>query len=215
MDLKIFGWNIFYTQIERGISRMKVKNVRGLKQGITLIATALCAGILTCLGYSNAAAAQLNATGSAAPAAQIKPVVSINVLMVSFVDQAADAIWTAAANPPKKACEWEQVEYRAIQLATTGTLLKVGGTGPKDLGWTNSPAWAPFADRMTEMALAAAQAAKNKDLAAIKTVGDELILNCEGCHRAFKPDIPSQGIITHLSHARPLSEGLGPKCRDK
>ena len=68
-----------------------------------------------------------HASEPAAPS-QIYPPVSINVLMVMFVDQAADAIWAAAVYPPKGKCEWEQVEYRATELATTGTLLRLGGT---------------------------------------------------------------------------------------
>ena len=70
--------------------------------------------------------------GQAEPPAPIKPVTTFNVLMVRFVDQASDAIWDAATTPPKKACAWEQVEFHATQLATTGTLLRVGGTGPMD-----------------------------------------------------------------------------------
>lgn len=177
--------------------------------------TVLCTVIVTFLAHSRPAGAQQSASVPAARAAQIKPVVSINVLMVKFVDQAADAIWTAAVHPPKRACAWEQVEYRATQLATTGTLLRVGGTGPLDMQWSQEPNWAPFADKMSTLALAAAQAARERNVAAIKTVGDELILNCEACHRAFKPEIPTQNIITHLSHAVPLAEGLPPNCRDK
>jgi hypothetical protein len=161
-----------------------------------------------------AAAAPVTPPVASAPAATpIKPVVSINVLMVKFVDQAADAIWTAAVKPPKNACEWEQVEYRATQLATTGTLLKVGGTGPKDLQWRNSPGWAAYAEHMSDYALQAARAAASKDLPALKAVGDQLILNCEACHRAFKPDIPTQGIATHLAHTSPSAEGLISTCR--
>jgi hypothetical protein len=154
------------------------------------------------------------ATSAAAPAAApIKPVVSINVLMVKFVDQAADAIWTAAVKPPKNQCEWEQVEYRATQLATTGTLLKLGGTGDKDMQWRNSAGWAGFADNMSAFALQAAQAAAAKDLPTLRTLGDKLILNCEACHRAFKPELPTQGIATHLAHASPSAEGLITTCR--
>jgi hypothetical protein len=135
--------------------------------------------------------------------------------MVVFVDQAADALWTAAVYPPKRACVWEQVEYRATQLATTGVLLKPGGTGSHDMQWANSPDWVPFADNMTQYALAAAQAAKNKDLAEIKTLGDALIANCEASHRAFKPDLPTQGIATHLTHGVPLSQRLSTRSRDQ
>jgi hypothetical protein len=154
------------------------------------------------------------ASALAAPAAlQIKPVVSINVLMVKFVDQAADAIWTAAVRAPKNQCEWEQVEYRATQLATTGTLLKIGGTGPKDMQWRNSAGWAAFADNMTGFALQAARAAASKDMPTLSAVGDKLILNCEACHRAFKPELPTQGIATHLAHTSPSAEGLISTCK--
>jgi hypothetical protein len=169
----------------------------------------LCAGVVACLWTTEKSAAQT----SALVAAPIKPVVSVNVLMVKFVDQAADAVWTAAVHPPARACEWQQVEYRAIQLATTGTLLREGGTGPLDMQWRDSPRWGFFADKMSSLALAAAQAARDKDVGAMRKVGDELIRNCEACHRQFKPEIPTQNISTHLSHAVPLAEDLPPNCR--
>jgi hypothetical protein len=178
--------------------------------GIQAASAAGCVAVLMLLGAGVPAFAQ-----QADAVMPIKSVVSVNVLMVKFVDQAADAIWTAAVKPPKNACEWEQVEYRATQLATTGTLLKLGGTGPRDMQWRNSSGWAPFADHMTDLALRAAQAAVNKDLPALKAVGDELILNCEACHRAFKPAIPTQGIATHLAHTSPSTEGLITTCPRK
>ena len=181
------------------------------KQRIVAAGVVLCAGVVTFLGTTEKTAAQ----PAAVVAAPIKPVISVNVLMVKFVDQAADAIWTAAVHPPGRACEWQQVEYRAIQLATTGTLLRVGGTGPLDMQWRDSPRWAFFADRMSSLALAGAQAARDKDVGAMSKVGDELILNCEACHRQFKPGIPTQNINTHLSHAVPLAEDLPPNCRAK
>jgi len=190
---------------------MNSTKVWALKKGAIVIGIG-CASALALLGYDRPAAAQQY---KAVAAAQIKPVISVNALMVKFVDQAADTIWTAAVHPPKRECEWQQVEYRATQLATTGTLLRVGGTGPLDMQWRDSPRWAPFADKMTALALAAAQAAREKNVAAIKTDGDALILNCEACHRAFKPEIPSQNIVTHLSHAVPLAEDLPPNCRIK
>jgi hypothetical protein len=177
-----------------------------------IIATVTASGVLAALAVLMAGTPALAQQGTPA-AAPIRPVVSVNVLMVKFVDQAADAIWTAAVKPPKSACEWEQVEYRATQLATTGTLLKVGGTGPKDMLWRDSPGWAAFADHMTDYALQAAQAATRKDLPALKAVGDKLILNCEACHRAFKPEIPTQGIATHLAHTSRSAEGLITTCR--
>jgi hypothetical protein len=174
---------------------------------------ALCAVVALGLIADAPAYAQPAAPAASPPAGDIQPVISINALMVKFVDQAADVIWSAAVDPPKRTCEWDQVEFRATQLATTGTLLRVGGTGPLDMQWRNSPNWAPYADNMTRIALQAARAATNRNIVALKKAGNALVLNCEACHRQFKPAIPTQNILTHLSHAVPLAEDLPPNCR--
>src|SRR4249919_2791611 len=138
-------------------------------QTLRAMGPGLLAGALLLSGCNQApapeaAAPEARTSAAAVPAAQIEPAISFNQLMVKFVDQAADPIWNAAVTPPKTDAEWEQVEYHAIQLATTGTLLRVGGTGSMDKEWASAPDWAPFADKMTQAALAAAQAAVNKDV---------------------------------------------------
>ncbi len=175
-----------------------------------------CGLALAALAGGVAAAAEppTPAPEAAAKASPIKPVTTFNILMVQFVDQAADAIWDAGVSPPKANCAWEQVEYHAIQLATTGTLLRVGGTGPLDNQWAAKPRFGLLADRMTDYALDAAKAAREKNAKALKIAGDNLVANCETCHRNFKPDIPTQNITTHLSHA---NAAVTPKieCKDK
>jgi hypothetical protein len=192
--------------------KMRLRNIFLSLPRLVMVGAAL--SVSAAAGGLDAAAVPEGAASSTV-VATIEPVVSVNVLMVKFVDQAADSIWTAAVHPPQRTCEWEQIEYRATQLAMTGTLLKIGGTGPMDMHWKASPAWTPFADKMTALALAAAKAAKEKNTTAIKKIGDELIVNCEACHRAFKPEIPTQNISTHMSHAVPLADGLPPNCRAK
>lgn len=164
----------------------------------SIVATT-CVITAGCSGEPPAAPPNEPAAATAAPAPPIAPVISFNRLMVDFIDQVADPIWNAAVTPPQSDAEWEQVEYHAIQLAMTGPLLRLGGTGPMDAEWTASPGWAPFTDKMTEAALAAAQAARNKDVAAIQAAGDQIVLNCEGCHREFKLDLPTEGLATHLA----------------
>jgi hypothetical protein len=176
--------------------KMKLDQLLRVSGPVALAGTLLLAA---CSQAPAPEAAKPTATASATGAPPIKPAISFNVLMVKFVDQAADSVWTAAVEPPKTAADWEQVEYHATQLAATGTLLRVGGTGARDMEWTNSPGWATFTDKMTESALAAAQAAKAKDVAALQKAGDNLVLNCEGCHREFKLDLPTEGLATHLS----------------
>src|SRR5262249_53682565 len=65
--------------------------------------------------------------------------VSLNVLMVKFVDQAADPVWEAAVTQPKTDLDWEQVEYHATQLATSGALMQLVGPGPRDAEWVHQP----------------------------------------------------------------------------
>lgn len=167
--------------------------------GPTAIASALLLSACSQAPAPEAAKPAADAAINPTAAPPIKPAISFNVLMVKFVDQVADSVWNAAVEPPKTDADWDQVEFHATQLATTGTLMRVGGTGPKDMEWTNSPGWASFTDKMTEGALAAVQAAKTKDLAALRKAGDDIVLNCEGCHREFKLDLPTEGLATHLT----------------
>ncbi len=177
-----------------------MKHVQALRAtGLCVLASALLLAGCNQAPAPESAPAETRTAASAVPAAEIQPAISFNQLMVKFIDQAADPIWNAAVTPPKSDAEWEQIEYHAIQLATTGTLLRVGGTGSMDMEWASAPDWAPFADKMTQAALAAAQAAKNKDVAALQAAGDDIVLNCEGCHRAFKLELPTEGLATHLA----------------
>lgn len=176
-----------------------MKSAHLLRMSPVALASALLLAACSQAPAPEAAAPAADTTASASTAPPIKPAISFNVLMVKFVDQAADPVWTAAVEPPKSDAEWETVEYHATQLAVTGTLMRVGGTGPMDMEWTNSPGWASFTDKMTEGALAAVQAAKAKNVAALQKAGDDIVLNCEGCHREFKLELPTEGLATHLT----------------
>lgn len=126
----------------------------------------------------------------------VTPAVSINALMVSSIDHAAHEIWDAAAEPPKTEQEWQELDYHAIQLAALGTMITVGGTGPADAGWVGLPDWQRYSQQMTDAGVAARRAAEAKDVAAISSVGDTLVMVCENCHEQFKPDSPTEG-LTH------------------
>jgi hypothetical protein len=49
------------------------------------------------------------------------------------------------------------------------------------------------------------EAAKTKNLELLGTAADALVASCEGCHDAFKPELPTEGIMhlpdyDHLYH---------------
>ncbi|MGI9258492.1 MAG: hypothetical protein ACR2QQ_06640, partial [Gammaproteobacteria bacterium] len=124
---------------------------------------------------------------------------SINAMMVALVDHSAHEIWEAGSAATLTSQEWQIAEQHAIQLAASGTLIALGGTGVADLGWVAAPEWQQWSQRMTEAALAARTAIQDTDQDALSNAGSTLIDTCEGCHQVFKPDIPTEG-MTHVPH---------------
>src|SRR5215468_1177129 len=111
-------------------------------------------------------------TAAAPPAPQaagiVKPPVplpiSINALMVAQVDHAGHELWDAGkeGHAPKTAQDWEEIEHHAMQLAAAATLVSLGGTGQADLGWVVKPDWKPLAQKLSDTAMTAAEAAHAK-----------------------------------------------------
>ena len=135
------------------------------------------------------------------PTLAVPPAISINAAMVGLVDHASHAIWDTGieGQAPQTDRDWETIAHYAIQLATAGTWITLGGTGPEDAGWVQQPNWATYTREMTDGALAALEAAHGKNLDALSTAGDQIVEACERCHTQYKPDLPTEG-ITHPHH---------------
>lgn len=148
--------------------------------------------------------------GPAAPARDIEtpqavvPHVSINQVMVSMVDNAGHVLWDVEREgmAPKDDADWLEVESHAAQLAAAATLIQLGGTGQADAGWIRQAGWREHAEMMGGAAVAAMEAARSRNLEALVKANGELVASCENCHRAFKPELPSEGIL----HQRPHSD---------
>jgi len=122
--------------------------------------------------------------------------VSINALMVTLIDHSAHYIWDySAMNRRITDEEWQTVEYYAIQLAGSGPLITLGGAGDMDNAWVTSPVWTALSRDMTNAAMKALEAAGEKDKLKLGLAGDDLVDSCEGCHEAFKPTLPTEGIL--------------------
>ena len=139
------------------------------------------------------------AAGEAAPTTA-KPEVSINAVMVALVDHAGHQLWNVETEgkAPKTDADWANVEEHAVQIAAAGPAITVGGTGPSDAVWVKSPSWHGYAQRMSDAGVAAMNAAKSKDFSALVKANGQLVESCVGCHKEFKPDLPTEGIVhTH------------------
>jgi cytochrome c556 len=141
---------------------------------------------------------------AAQAASPVTPRLSVNALMVTMIDNAGHVLWDAEREgfAPKDEADWLELEDHATQLAAAGTLIQLGGTGQADMGWIRQRGWNESADAMTEAALAALAAAKIRNLEGVRKANGELVDSCESCHKAFKPELPTEGI----AHQRPHSD---------
>ena len=169
--------------------------------GLTLGATVL---LLT--GCNAAEKPQAATPASVAPPAQpaVMPAVSVNALMVAWMDNSAHVLWNVEkpGRAPKNDADWLDIQEHATQLAAAGTLIQLGGTGQADPGWVKTPDWKTHSQTLTNAALDAIKAAKAKDQAALVKANGQLVESCESCHKEFKPELPSEGISHHPPHER-------------
>jgi hypothetical protein len=130
--------------------------------------------------------------------------VSINALMVTWIDNAGHVLWDVEKKgfAPKDEADWIELEDHATQLLAAGSLIQMGGTGQADPGWVRQVGGKTNAQALTAAALADLSAAKSRNLEAVIRANGDLVAACEGCHKAFKPELPSEGIV----HQHPHSE---------
>jgi hypothetical protein len=162
-----------------------------LRRNVTSLVAALSAVMIlpAVLGMT------LASTTNAAEAEPVEMPVSVNAVMVTFVDHAAHHIWDyASMERDIRDDEWRIIEYYAIQLAAAGPLLTLGGTGEFDMAWKAAPQWPEKARNMSTIAQQGIIAAQDQDRTSLRAVANDLTDSCEGCHTLFKPDLPSEGI---------------------
>lgn len=139
---------------------------------------------------------------AAGTAAAVLSPVSINAEMVRVVDPAAHQLWNAEQPEmaPKTDADWENIVQHATQIAAAGAVIRLEGPGPNDRTFVQHPDWQEFARAVSSAGVAALHAAEAKSQQALVTANGQLVEACEGCHKRFKPALPSEGIMH--AHAR-------------
>jgi hypothetical protein len=126
--------------------------------------------------------------------------ISINALMVTTVDHIAHDIWEGGnKSNALTGQEWQFINEYAYQLQAAATLVSLGGTGQADRGWVTSPAWQDWARKLRDAGVTVTRAVDSKNQMALRSAGDALVDVCEGCHKEFKPALPTEGIL-HVPH---------------
>jgi hypothetical protein len=172
------------------------------------IAKILSAATVCGVAIAMTGCAKTEAPAPVAAAPAFKLPVSLNEVMVALVNHSADPIWIAEHDPPKDDKGWRELERHALQLQVAGALLAIPGTGPKDEEWTSRPEWQGFAKSLGKAGEAAVAAVRSRDHALILQSGNEIVDICEGCHKVFKPELPTMKMFGELS---PHDTGNGEK----
>jgi len=158
--------------------------------------TALIASLVLLMLALFALSMILGNSAGAAERQEFPVPVGVNVLMVTMIDHLANYIWDyAALEDMMLEEEWLAVEYYSIQLAAAGPLMTLGGTGEFDNARALSSQWLGYAMEMSNAAMKSLNAARLQDISLLETAGDELLDSCLGCHRIFKPETPTEGVI--------------------
>jgi hypothetical protein len=157
-------------------------------------ATTLVAGLGACQQAEQPGADET----STANAGDLTLPVSLNAAMVGMIDPSADYLFAVGnGDMPRNENDWHLVSSSAYEIMLGGAVIQIPGTGEFDHGWVENPDWIRLSGELTvigEDAVKLAEA-KSSDVAAWRAVSDRLIENCLACHKAFKPEIPSDGIL--------------------
>jgi hypothetical protein len=178
--------------------------------------TVVVAGAWLIAGCSSPAPVeqQKPAQPAAEAPAPLRSPVSINAEMVTIVDHAGHQLWEAERRAPKTDADWANIEEHATQVAAAGALVTMAGTGVQDAVWVGSPGWQKWARALSDAGLAAIKASQEKNLEGLVAANGQLVDACEGCHKEFKPQLPSEGIVhshTHPFRATATAAGAGKK----
>jgi hypothetical protein len=132
---------------------------------------------------------------------------SLNAMMVAMVDWSAHEVWEAGYAETLTGRNWLTVKQYAIELLAAGTLVSLGGTGRVDHAWVNDPEWQKWTAAMIDETKEALRAIEERDQERLLASGNRLVETCEGCHAAFKPNVPTEGImhVPHHEYGDPLS----------
>jgi hypothetical protein len=109
----------------------------------------------------------------------VRPVASVLQLMEAMVGPSADALFHAAAVPPRDAPGWVAVRNHAVIVAEAGNLLMVGSRAKAE------DAWMELSHAMVEAGALALKAAEARDAQTLEAAGNLIVDICEQCHALY------------------------------
>ena len=104
--------------------------------------------------------------------------------MVDFIYPASDAVFYISSRTPTDSEEWMVLQGQTLMLAESANLLRMPGRA------RDQDRWMTDAQLMLDAGEAAYRAAKDRDVAALEALSDQLYESCVTCHRDYRSDYP-------------------------
>lgn len=116
----------------------------------------------------------------AAENADLQATTSVAEMMNRLVTPTSNAVFAVASEAPASDEAWRHLENSALMLAESANLLLIPGYVRADARWSQDAAL------MKSAALAAFEAAKNRNVSLLEELGNTLYESCESCHTATR-----------------------------
>lgn len=107
---------------------------------------------------------------------------TMSELMSKFIYPASDAVFYITTRPPSTNSQWNELQGQTLMLAESANLLMMPARA------RDEEQWMADAKLLREAGAAAFKAAKNKDLAALDALNDQLYQSCTTCHLHYRPN---------------------------
>lgn len=132
------------------------------------------------LGCASASAPTPTTTPTAKTPA--RHVGTMSELMADFIYPASDAVFYISSRTPATSEEWMALQAQTLMLAESANLLMMPGRA------LDQDRWMSDAKLLLEAGEAAYRAAKDRDVAALEALSDQMYESCVTCHRNYRPD---------------------------
>ena len=136
------------------------------------------------------ASAPAPATSASAPALELEQeqgpipvarrVSTMSELMVDIIYPASDAVFYITTRTPTNSEEWAVLAAQTLMVAESANLLMMPGRARDQDRWMRN------AELMLLAGEAAYRATKDRDVAALEALSDQLYQSCVTCHRNYR-----------------------------
>jgi len=110
-----------------------------------------------------------------------QPVATVSQIMLAITYPYSDNLLYIERKPPQTDSEWNTLQNQALMLAESGNLLMMPGRARDQEDWMKD------ARLLVEAGIAAAKAARAKDVQAVLALNDQIVTACTTCHTAYHP----------------------------